>query len=45
MGWPGLPGLCIWGSRYRNGLRGCWLMCKEMSVMEKLWGGGVAVEV
>ena len=39
MGWPELPGLCILGSRYKDGVRDSGLMSKEISVLDRLWGG------
>ena len=34
MGWPGLPGLCILGRRYRERVRDWELRSREMSVSE-----------
>ena len=39
MGWPGLPGLCILGSRYKDGVRGWGLRSKKMSIVDRPWGG------
>ena len=39
MGWPGLSGLCILGSRYKDGIVRLGLRSKEMSVLDRPWGG------
>ena len=39
MGRPELPGLCILGTRYREGVQGGGLRSREMSVSHKSWEG------
>ena len=39
MGQSGLPGLCILGSRYKDGVRGWGLGSKEMSILDRPWKG------
>ena len=38
MGQPGLPGLCILGSRFNGGVQGWGLRNKEMSVFDRSGG-------
>ena len=44
MGWLGLSDLCILGSRYKDGVQGWGLRSKEMSILDRSWGGP-AVEI
>ena len=39
MGRPGLPGLCILGSMYKDEVRRWVLRSKEMSILDRPWGG------
>ena len=39
MGRLGLPGLCIFRNRYKDGVRGWGLRSKEMSVLNRPLGG------
>ena len=38
MGQSVLPGMCILGSRYKDGVRGWGLRSKKMSVLDRSWG-------
>ena len=43
MGWPGIPGSCILGRRYREVVWGWEFRSKEMSVPDKPWEGPAVV--